>query len=53
MYYQSKMHFVKIDEASQFTGFAKGYIYNLVCQEKIPFHRINRSLRFDLKELDT
>ncbi len=53
MYCQSKIHFVKIDEASQFTGFTKGYIYNLVYQERIPFHRINRSLRFDLKELDT
>lgn len=43
---------LKIDEASKLTGFTKGYIYNMVSLHQIPFHRINRSLRFDRQELD-
>mgnify|MGYP003623292702 CR=1 FL=1 len=43
---------VKLKEASEFTGFEKKYIYNLVSQKAIPFIRIRNSLRFDLDELD-
>lgn len=43
---------VKLKEASEFTGFEKKYIYNLVNQNAIPFIRVRKSLRFDLEELD-
>ena len=43
---------VKLKEASEFTGYEKKYIYNLVNQNAIPFIRVRNSLRFDLEELD-
>jgi excisionase family DNA binding protein len=43
---------VKIDVASEFTGFEQKYIYNLVSRKAIPFIKVRNSLRFDLAELD-
>ena len=43
---------VKIREAGQAVGLASGTIYNLVAKKKIPFHKVNGALRFDLTELD-
>lgn len=43
---------VKIDRAAEITGYKKGYIYELVYKNAIPFIRINRSIRFDPVELD-
>lgn len=34
------------------TGFKKNYIYDLVKREKIPFYKVNHSVRFDRKEID-
>jgi len=44
---------VKIDEAVKITGYKKGYIYELVFKNAIPYIKIGRSIRFDPEELDT
>jgi len=43
---------VKIDEAAIITGYKKGYVYELVFRNAIPFVKVGRSLRFDTNELD-
>jgi len=30
---------LSVDEAAEFTGLKKNYIYKLVCQKKIPFYK--------------
>lgn len=42
---------VKIDEIVKLTGYKKGYVYQLVNEGKIPFHKVGRSLRFSRKEI--
>ncbi len=42
---------VKIDGAEQETKLKRGYIYQLVAENKIPHLKIGRSLRFSRKEL--
>jgi excisionase family DNA binding protein len=42
---------IKISEAEVETGFTKGYIYELVSKQSIPFHKRGHSLRFSRKEL--
>lgn len=43
---------VKIERAAEITGYKKGYLYELVCKNAIPYVRVNRSIRFDPVELD-
>ena len=43
---------VKIEEAAIITGYKKGYIYELVFRNTIPFVKRGRSLRFDSDELE-
>lgn len=43
---------VRIDRAAEITGYKKGYLYELVYKNAIPYVRINRSIRFDPFELD-
>lgn len=43
---------VRIDRAAEITGYKKGYLYELVYKNVIPYVRINRSIRFDPVELD-
>lgn len=43
---------VKIDRAAEITGYKKGYLYELVFKNAIPYIRINRSIRFDPEELE-
>lgn len=43
---------IKIGRAAEITGFTKGYLYELVYKNAIPYVRINRSIRFDPVELD-
>ncbi len=42
---------IKIKEAEAETGFKKGYIYELVSKQAIPFHKVGNSLRFSRTEL--
>lgn len=44
--------FVEIGEACRYTGFSKRYIYNMVSEKRIPFYKINHTLKFDLQELE-
>ena len=43
---------VKIERAVEITGYKKGYLYELVYKNAIPYVRINRSIRFDPVEFD-
>lgn len=43
---------VKIDEAAKITGYKKGYIYELIFRNAIPYIKRGRSVRFDPNELD-
>lgn len=43
---------VKIDEAVKITGYKKGYIYELIFKNAIPYLKIGRSIRFDPEELN-
>lgn len=43
---------VKIERAAEITGYKKGYLYELVFKNAIPYIRINRSIRFDPEELE-
>ena len=43
---------IKIDEATKITGYRKGYIYELVHRNAIPYIKRGRSVRFDAKELE-
>lgn len=43
---------VKIERAAEITGYKKGYLYELVYKNAIPYVRVNRSIRFDPVELD-
>lgn len=44
---------IKIEDAIEITGYKKGYIYELVFRNAIPYIKIGRSIRFDPLELDT
>ena len=41
-----------IDEAAAYTGFAKGTLYHMVSDRRIPFVKKGRSIRFDRRRLD-
>ncbi len=43
---------IKIDEAVEITGYKRGYIYELVHRNVIPFIKRGRSVRFDREELE-
>lgn len=43
---------IKIDQAVALTGYKKGYIYELVHRNAIPFIKRGRSVRFDPTELE-
>lgn len=43
---------IKIDEATKITGYRKGYIYELVHRNAIPYLKRGRSVRFDPIELE-
>jgi excisionase family DNA binding protein len=45
--------FVNVEGACKITSFKKAYIYILVHERKIPFHKVGGSLRFSKKELET
>lgn len=43
---------IKIDEAAKLIGYKKGYIYELIYRNAIPYIKKGRSIRFDPTELD-
>jgi excisionase family DNA binding protein len=43
---------LKIDQASDYTGFAVGTIYNMVSERRVPYVKKGGSLRFDVRDLD-
>jgi len=43
---------VKIEQAATQTGYKKGYIYELVHRNAIPYIKRGRSVRFDPEELE-
>jgi len=50
-YRQPQSELVKIDIAVEITGYKKGYLYELVNRNEIPYIRRGRSIRFSRTEL--
>jgi len=44
--------YIGIDDLAQYIGLPKGTLYVWVCQRKIPYLKMGRLLRFDLREID-
>lgn len=49
---ESQNKLIKIEQAVILTGYKKGYIYELVHRNAIPFLKRGRSVRFDPAELE-
>ena len=43
---------IKVDQAAELTGYKRGYIYELIHRNAIPFIKRGRSIRFDPLELE-
>lgn len=43
---------IKVDQAAELTGYKRGYIYELIHRNAIPFIKRGRSVRFDPQELE-
>ena len=44
--------FLGLEELSQYLGLAKGTVYIWVCHKKIPYLKMGRLVKFDLKEIE-
>lgn len=44
--------YISPQELSEYLGFKKDTIYTWVWQRRIPYHKMGRYIRFDLKEID-
>lgn len=44
---QNESKYIKVREAAKITGYKETYIYELIKHNKIPYIKINRSIRFD------
>jgi len=44
--------FLGIEEASEYLGLTKGTLYGWVCHKKIPYLKIGRLVKFDLREIE-
>ncbi|MBF0489365.1 MAG: helix-turn-helix domain-containing protein [Candidatus Omnitrophica bacterium] len=44
--------FLGIDDFSDYLGVPKGTLYVWVCQKKIPYLKIGKLLKFDMKEIE-
>lgn len=49
---ESPSRLIKIEAAVTITGYKKGYIYELVHRNKIPYIKFGAALRFDPEELE-
>ena len=44
--------FLNMDECSEFLGITKGTLYAWVCYKKIPYLKMGRLVKFDLKAIE-
>jgi excisionase family DNA binding protein len=44
--------FLSPKELSEYIGLAEQTIYHWVYEKKIPYHKIGRLIKFDIKEID-
>ena len=44
--------FLGIEELAQYLGVAKGTVYIWCCHKKIPYLKVGRLIRFDLREIE-
>ncbi len=44
--------FLSIPEAAEYLGLTKGTLYVWVCQKKIPYIKVGRLVKFDLKKIE-
>ncbi len=47
-----KSRLIAIDELSEWLGVATGTLYNWVYQQRIPFKKVGRCLRFAVDEIE-
>ncbi|MFA5349924.1 MAG: helix-turn-helix domain-containing protein [Candidatus Omnitrophota bacterium] len=45
--------FLGINELSEYLGITKGTLYVWTCQKKIPYLKVGRLVKFDLREIET
>ena len=45
--------FLNIKELSEYVGIAEGTIYVWVCHKKIPYVKVGRLVKFDLRKIET
>ena len=43
---------MSLDEASEYTGYAKATLYSMTCRKQIPYYKRGRILYFSVTELD-
>ncbi|MEK6645318.1 MAG: helix-turn-helix domain-containing protein [Candidatus Firestonebacteria bacterium] len=43
---------LKVEEVAECLGLGKQTLYNMVSERKIPFVKLGKSLRFDVKDID-
>lgn len=41
-----------VPEVAEYLGFGKQTIYNMISERKIPFVKLGKSVRFDVKDID-
>jgi excisionase family DNA binding protein len=44
--------YISIQELSEYIGITKGTLYVWVCYKRIPYVKIGKRVKFDLKEID-
>ncbi|MBP9853518.1 MAG: helix-turn-helix domain-containing protein [Candidatus Omnitrophica bacterium] len=44
--------FLNVEELAEFLGIAEGTVYVWVCHRKIPFLKVGRLVKFDLRKIE-
>ena len=44
--------YLGMDECSEYIGVTKGTLYVWVCRKRIPYLKIGKLVKFDMKEID-
>ena len=45
--------FLNMDECSQYVGITKGTLYVWVCRRKIPYLKVGKLIKFDIRTIET
>lgn len=53
MDFKMDKRYIDIEELSQYIGVSRNTIYSWIWLKKIPYFKMGKLVRFDLKEIDT